>query len=222
MERFEQAACHMSPEVTSGWWFERLKHLLELAGVRTGDLFWLDQGWRNSAQLKVRKGNILLRGSQTVLGEHAGLADTYKLLIDDLSPSIPGAADAVGLSTVAEGHKLRVGFTINLAANPEAAKGLPPLTLLPEVTTQPTSRATTLQGCKDSKDPGQVLASTFGSAVDNLMHVLTGALSLPFLKRAGGPRKRCRRTRFLALSLGRRDVVNLSQQRGRCPATPDF
>ena len=213
----------MKPEVTSGRWFARLMRLLELAGLREGDFFWLDQGWVNSVQLKVRRADILLRGALTLLGENAGLADTYNILIEALTPTIPQAEDAVGLSTVAEGQRLRLGFTLDLASNPEAAKELPPLTLLAEVTTQPTSRATTLRRCEESTDPGQQLASSFGSAIDNLMHVLTGALSLPFLKRVGGQVAK-RRTRFLAVSLGPRDIVNLSQQRGRCrcAATPDF
>ena len=43
------------------------------------------------------------------------------------------------------------------------------------------------------------------------VHVLTGALSLPFLARCGRRAKnKC--SRFLAVSLGRRDVVNMSQQ----------
>ena len=212
----------MKPEVGSGRWFTRLLRLRELAGLRIGDFFLLDQGWVDSVQLKIRRAEILIRGSLTLRGEHAGLADTCNALIADLTPTIPHAKDAVGLSAVAEGHRLRLGFTLDLAKDPTAAKWLPPLVLLPDVTTQPTSRATTLQGCAESTDPGQTLASTFGSAVDNLLRVLTGALSLPFLTRCGGrAKKKC--TRFLAASLGPRDVVNLSQQRGRWTAmTPGF
>lgn len=136
----------MSPEVTSGSWFERLKRLLKLAGVRMGDFIWLDQGHCDSVQLELKRGNILIRGHLTLASEHAGLKDTYDRLIAALTPTIPRAAEAVGLSAVAEGQPLRVGYTLDLAANPEKAKELPPLTLLPEVTTQPTSRATTLQG----------------------------------------------------------------------------
>ena len=101
-----------------------------------------------SIEIELGLGNLLLRGSLTNDGRHAGLRDTYveiyeklELAFEGLPADLPAAKDLM-LSCTSADSPLRLTFVVDLMANdPVGAAQLPPLTLARRVTTRESVRA---------------------------------------------------------------------------------
>ena len=172
LKRFEQCEAYMPPDIVDSFHFQQIRERLRAMGMVPGDLcscagtpsrrpaltpvggtnascYRYNQGHAMSIEIELGLGNVLLRGSLTNDGRHAGLRDTYlqiyeklELAFEGLPADLPAAKDLM-LSFTSADSPLRLTFVVDLTANdPVGAAQLPPLTLARRVTTRDSVRAT--------------------------------------------------------------------------------